>query len=381
MEFKAFWEQYITKKPTEISDLFMEVFSQDLPDYVEKEYDVGEVVVEFIGHHETAKEFDKVAQFTELIKNKYPSIYNEEGKYMQEALIKYYCFVEDEVALAEQVKALTAIDYDYDALLVSFKQLQYNQYFTYANQIIEQEYKNVQKADDLIAGAEFDLAIVKCYIELEKFFLTQKTNPTIDNSQFDKEVSQYGFDFDEAYYKHIEIGLFDELEETLQNLLNEFPSERNYVMAVLEMRFLKMMLEKGCPFAVAGMIWYHLFHYFEKKTTKRVKNWSKYFKIELSSFKDYVEAQGGFLDNRIETVLITWGSSYVLDFLYKLGLILERNYYRQKSKIEQYKEDFKRRYSTDLWQYAFVHKWAPADGITSEEWTQEKNLFTASFDN
>ncbi len=378
MNFEEFWENYISKDITTISNLVIDVFNQELPDSIKKNYALFEVVTEFSGHHETVKKYDEIERFGEVLKNKQPDLYEREGKYLNEALIKYYCFTKKEEKLKVQIEDAITGKYDYDLLLNSIKQLLYNQYIDQVNKIIELEYSKIQESPELIQGAEFDLSLIKYYIELEQLYKEQKDNASFDLTNFADTVGRYGFNFNHNYYNHLEIGLFNNSLDVLKNLLMEFPNDRAYIMASLEMRFLKFMQLRKCPFPVGGMIWYNLFKYFEDSETK---NWQTYFRFDPNSFKVFINNLSGFLyQNTIEKALIIWGSSYILDFIYQSQIILESQYHDQKEIIESIKSEFKERNKHDLWEFSFIHKWAPDEKTNLESWNTERNLFEFSYE-
>ncbi len=378
MNFEEFWENYTSKDITTISDLVIEVFNQSLPNNIEEGYDLGEIITEFSGHHETAKKYNGIERFGEVLKNKQPNLYKKEGEYINEALIKYYCFTKNDEKLKVQIKDAITREYDYDLVLKSIKQLLYNQYIDEVNEIIESEYKNVKESPKLIQGAEFDLAIIKYYIELGQLYMDQKDNSNFDLTSFTDKVSQYGFNFNQDYCKHLEIGLFDNSADVLKRLLMEFPNDRSYIMASLEMKFLKFMQERKCTFPVGGKIWYNLFQYFEDRKTK---DWQNYFKIDKHSFRGFINSLSGFLyRNTIEKALVIWGSSYFLDFIFQSQIILESNYQNQKEVIGRIKSEFKEINKHELWEYSFIHNWTPDETTNLESWNTERNQFESSYE-
>ncbi len=377
MNFDEFWNNYISKDITTISDLVIEVFNQTLPVNIEDKYDLGEIITEFSGHHETAKKYDEIEKFGLVLKNKQPILYEKEGEYINEALIKYYCFTKNKEKLKTQIEDTITREYDYDLLRISIKRLLYHQYVNQVNKIIELEYKNVKESPKLIQGAEFDLALIKYYIELEQLYINQKEDSSFDLTSFTKKISQYGFILDNDYYKQIEFGLFNNSVDMLKKQLTEFPNDKSYIMASLEMRFLKFMQERKCSFPVGGMIWQNLFRYFEERKTK---NWNNYFEIDRQSFRMFINSLSGFLfQNTIEKALIIWGSSYFLDFMYQVQIILENQYHNQKEIIESVKSKFKEINKHDLWEFSFIHIWTPDETTSLENWNAERNLFESSY--
>jgi len=196
MVFEEFWEKYTSEDITTISDTVIATFSQDLPKSVSTDYDLGEIVTEFTGHHETANKYEKIEGFGEAIKKYQPEVYANEGKYINKSLVTYYCFREEKQKLGEQVEDILGREYDYDLLLESFNTLLYYGHLEYVDDIIVKEYHNVQKSPKLIQGAEFDLAIVKYYIELEKLYEQYSENSEEAINTFREYLKQYGFNFE-----------------------------------------------------------------------------------------------------------------------------------------------------------------------------------------
>ncbi len=378
MDINEFWENYTNKDITKISDLVINFFSQKLPDNIEEEYDLGEVIAEFTGHHETAKKYDKIEEYGIVIKHQQPQLYKKEGDYINEALVKYYCFNNDKDKLRVQVFDFLDREYDYDIFLQSFRQLLYNGFIDITNHIIKQEYTNIKESPRLIEGAEFELALAKYYIELELFVSNHSNSNTVNLLPLREILKEYDFNFDDQYFEHIAIGLAQSSKKQWQELIKEFPSDRSYVMAALEIGFLQSMKSKNCSFPTSGMIWYKLFSYFEES---KANHWANYFSFEPLSFKEFINSQSSiFSDNIIDEALILWGSSYINDFLLHSQIISDIQYNNHKEIIEHFKSDFKELNEHYLWEYNFVHKWEPDLSYTLENWENEKNDFIASYD-
>lgn len=77
MTTQEFWEKYIGKDIFESYEDTKHFFSKKLPADFLNEYDYGEVILETRGHHETAKEFEKVIEFTKILQTKQSKIYQE----------------------------------------------------------------------------------------------------------------------------------------------------------------------------------------------------------------------------------------------------------------------------------------------------------------
>lgn len=378
MDFKKFWETYTSQRITAISDTVIEVFSKTLSDDISEEYDLGEILTEFTGHHETANNYEKIAEFGKVVKLNNPKLYEEEGRYINKSLIRYYCFRENREKLEEQLNDTLSRKYDFDLLKQSLKRLQYNQHIDLVDKVIVEEFDNVANSPDLLGGAEFDLAIIKYYIEFQRLFEKYLDNPDSFVEELQKTLTPYGFNFDESYAKHVQIGLYDDSVENIKELLSTFPKERSYVNTALEARFLRMMKSKNCPFYISGMVWHTLLRYFEERKSN---GWKNYFSFKSSDFVPFLDRQQGFfIDNSHDIALLIWVSSYVLDFLHELKIVPEYRFKEQKGFIQDLKKQFKRENKSNLWEYHFIHKLEKSDYTDLQSWEEEKAEFIESYE-
>ena len=72
-----------------------EFFSRELPAGFTDEYDAIEVILETSGHNETAKNFDKVIKFINILEQYQPDLYKQTFVYLNDFLVEYYCFHQD----------------------------------------------------------------------------------------------------------------------------------------------------------------------------------------------------------------------------------------------------------------------------------------------
>ena len=271
---------------------------------------------------------------------------------------------------------------DYDLLLKSFKKILYHGQTELADKIIENKYEEVKNSANLLQGAEFDLAIIKYYIELERFHASIVNNSqAIDWNIFKQQIALYDFKFEDDYLKAIELGINSETPNKLiEELTKDYPKDRTNIIATFEILFLKRMSNKKIEFPISGLIWYNIYEYWESRI-KRKWSWPNYFKFNYKDFSDFLNNKSGFfLDYRFEQALILWGSSYVIDFLYDIEILDQANYESQKEIITNLKNAFTSDNEESLWEYNFVHDWLPAEKISPKDQIKEEELFTNSFD-
>jgi hypothetical protein len=380
--FEALWEDYLNKDITTMSDRVIAFFSSEIPDEIERDYDVRELAGEFIGHHEEAKKFDKLIEFSKVFKENNRYLYDDLHSFLNEALVHYYCFKRDFENLRGVVDEFIEAPMDYDLLLKSFKKILYYGQTELADRIIENKYEEVQQSDDLNKGAEFDLALVKLNIELERFCASvDPDKEPIDWSSFKEKMALYDFKFDDKYLQAIESAIKPEAsKELLQELSWDHSKGGNYILLRLEILFSKRMWSKNTGFPISGSIWSKMVEYWDIKE-KRIDSWQEHFKIERSRFSDFLKSKSGFfLDYRFEQALLLWGSSYVIDFLYEMGLFSPVDYEYQKQIISDLKNAFIGDNEDTLWEYDFILDWLPPEGVSPEDQLKEKEVFTNSFD-
>ena len=381
MRFKEIWNKYVVEDITKISDEIIEVFKEKFSDDIYEYYDIGELIVEFTGHHETANRYDKIEEFGKVVRDIHPKIYEDVGDYINEALIKYYCFVNDKENLKEQVSDFLNMNYSFDLLLQSIYQMLYNGHKDLVNMIVEKEYENVKINEELIPGAEYRLAVIKFYYELESSYNINKEEDVISWVDFLENIKRYEFEVAindlHLNYLFIEIDSKETIEH-VKELLAVF-SDRERVIVKLERLFMQKMLSNNCSFGVSSHIWQKACEYFEEQESK---TWIDYFWFNKSSYRDYLKSESGFFSNeKINEFLFLWGGEYIIEFLKSYDFYnSESDYTNQLQIIVELKEEFKTRRKNYLWEYNFVHKWESSSESNINEWKLEEEEFKKSYE-
>lgn len=380
MTFEEFWELYTSQDLRDLYDEIIAVFSETLSEEVHEEYDVGEVIIEFVGSYETAKKFDEIQALARILKEHNPQVYDEMHFYLNDALVKYYCYTRNTEALQEVIQEFLTQPLDYDVLLLNFYRLVYYQHQELANRIIEDKYEEVQASKNLMQGAEYDLAMVKQFMLLET--MTEAVTDRVEEAdwqQFKQAAGKYGFEFEEIYRQNVEKGVLRP-QALIERMQEGFPKEeekRTEIVSALSMTFSQAMKAHHMSFAISGIIWNHLHDYWESQTAK---NWQDFFRISEQKFEEFVHHKGGIImDYRLDMALILWGSYYVLDFLHDQGLLTEQSYAAQQATLTRIKRKFMDGQKYSLWDYNFVHDWTPPRRINPEGWQSEKEAFAHSF--
>ncbi len=378
MTTKEFWDNYINKDILEIFDLTCDFFSKKLPQEFVKNYDVGEVILETSGHQETAKNFNNVLVFNEILQNKHPKLYREYFQYFDDFLVDYFCFQEDNLKVTHAFSNF--IDnplQDYDKYLIVFKKLLFYQHSELLEQAISKNFHIINESDDLIGNAGYELLICKFYQALEDSYKTNKENFDIKN--FLTILSKFNFEFNEDFLSSIEKGFFKPNLD-LDALRDFFIHDKKNCIIVIHGYFLRHMSEKGFEFYLSGKIWNNLLIFWQENNKSINQTPDTFFKIQSSIFEKYLAGfqTDMFLDNKSEMIATLWGSVYIYEFLNKLCIITQTTFndFIEVSKI--LKGKIIGQFTSDLWNSNFVHCWEKPDCISETEFSEENKIFKKS---
>jgi SEC-C motif len=381
MTTEQFWEIYKKGNILKIYDKAYDFFSRDLPADFLEDYDVGEVLLEIRGHHEDAKEFEKVLQFTELIHNKHPELYNEYFQYFDDFLVEYHCFhknkKEVENALANFIQYPVK---NYDSFLIVLKKILYYDYVDILDKIIVDIFDIIKNSDELMQDATFDLAINKYYITLEKYHNESDDNNKFDTNQFTKSLMRYDFELKDDIHTSLEYGLsiHNLPKETIKDL---FEQNNNDTVLIIQGLFLKEMKSRNFSFALSGNLWDKMFSFLDDQSLGENLEPDEYFLIETADFEQYIAELSGnyFVNQRSEMFAMLWGSVYIYDFLLAIGIINQETYdsFKETSKI--LKGKVIGQFTSELWNSDFVHHWSKPDSISENEFREEEKIFQKSF--
>lgn len=384
MTTKEFWKIYISKDGVikNFDDIF-DFFSKDLPAQFTDEYDVGEVILEVSGHNITAKNFENVLKFTELIQKQHPVLYKEYFQYFDDFLIDYHSFHNNRAeAESSFSNFLENPEQDYDQLLTALNKLLYYQHYEIVDKTVMNSYDSIKNSDKLIPGAEYDLAVLKYYLNLEYFYKIS-TDKTPDKKEFEKSMLPYDFKFNGNTLDLILKGIINPDEEN--EILNEkFIQNRHDYLLTLQSQFLVNMNRKKFGFVLSGRLWDKMIEFLEEQASynkqKKRQMPDDFFNVKTDSYEKYLsDLSGDFLtDNRSEMIAVLWASVYIYDFLFSIGLIHQATYDSFKLTSKILKGKIIANFTSELWNSNFVHYWKKPDSISDAEFNEESKLFQKS---
>lgn len=375
MTTKEFWDKYINEDILEIFEITYDFFSKELPKEFTENYDVEEVILETRGHHETAKNFENVIKFSELLQRKQPKLYEENFQYFDDFLIDYYCFHKD----YNEVKGsfsnfILNPTHDFDKYLISFRKLLFYGYTDILNAAITKNYKKVETSDKLMGNAGYDLALSKFYLTLEEFHLSDD----FDIKTFLTKLNKYDFDFNNDFLSAVETGMREQLSK--EDVVNNFLNDRQNFIITLEIYFLKYMQERKISFAISGKIWDKILTFWAENNDKKRCSPNDYFQVKVDELEKYLSSLSGdmFIDNKSEMIAVLWGSVYVYDFLKAIEIIKQNTFDNFIEITRILKGKVIGQFTSDLWNSNFVHLWEKPDSISTIEFIEEEKIFKKS---
>lgn len=383
MDIEKYWDKYMNESLLDIFDETCEFFSQKLPEKVLEEYDVVEVILETKGHHETAKEFDKVLSFIQLIKEKQPDLYKEYFQYLDDTLVEYYCFMNEPAKVDEAFSNfLKHPVHDFDTYLRVFKILIFNGRIDLIDKALNQNFDEVAQCDKLIGAAEYDMAMAKFYLTLEELYLDFKRGQIFDKQKFYGMLKNFGFDLEIDYLESVEKGIcakdFDN-----EYFFTLFAKNRKSAMEYLLGHFLKYMHQRNFSFVLSGRVWDKMLEFWQTNVNKNQKKPipEKYFNVHPDKFDKFLVRLSGdiFVSNTHEMVATLWGSVYVYDFLKEQKVIDDAEFNSFIQATKKFKGIVIGQKPCDLWNFNFVHKWEKPNSISTVEFIEEEKIFQKSF--
>ena len=372
---KEFWDKYINEDILEIFEMTFDFFSKELPKEFIENYDVEEVIIETRGRHETAKNFDNVIRFSELLQKKQPKLYEDNFQYFDDFLIDYYCFHKEHSKVESSFSNfILNPTHDFDQYLISFRKLLFYGYTDILNVAITENYKKVETSDKLIGNSGYDLATSKFYLTLEEFYL----NDDFDTKIFLTKLNKYDFNFNNDFLSAIEIGMRKQL--TKEDIINNFLNDRQYFIITLEIFFLKYMQERKISFAISGRIWDKILAFWTENNNKKKCSPNDYFQVKVNELEKHLSSLSGdmFIDNKSEMIAVLWGSVYVYDFLKAIEIIKQNTYDNFIEITKILKGKVIGQFTSDLWNSNFVHLWKKPDSISTIEFIEEEKIFKKS---
>ena len=285
MTLEEFANRYDNEEILDIFEDTCEFFSQELPQAFFDDYDPVDVILDTMGHQESAKNFDNVIKFIDIVKNKQPEIYKDSFVYLNDFLVEYYCFHQD-ISKVDEAFSLFIENplEDYDNYLKAYRTLLFYQHSQLLNRAIVENYYDVSESDDIVGGA-YDLALSKFYIILQEAFEDKKKG--FDKVDFAAQLNKYDLEFTDGLLSSFQKGLSQSwLSVEELNIL--FVEEWANSIVILRGYFLSYMHERDFEFYLSGHIWDKMLMLWIEDN-KNAKTFDSFFRVTTASLDEYLE--------------------------------------------------------------------------------------------
>lgn len=380
MTTEEFWDKYYNESSLEIFDETCEFFSKEIPQEFIDEYDVEEVILETVGHQESAKNFDNVIKFLDILQKNQPGLYEDYFQHFNDILIHYYCFKHDKSKVFKAFsRFINKPLQEIDIYLSTFKKLIYYQYSELLEEAVKKNFDTINEASNLMGGTAYELAIHKYYSELQRLFEKQKEN--LDKVAFSSKLSKFDFEFDDDFLSSIELGV---LKPPLSNdeISALFAKDKINSVMVLQGYYHRYMYEKGFEFYLSGRIWDSMLIFWDENKDKDEEHitLNSYFTVQAELLEKHLVEIFRFMlmDNKSEMIAVLWGSVYIYEFLHKTRVISTETFQNFIEISRILKGKVIGQYTPYLWNSNFVHYWEKPETISEAEFIEENNIFKKS---
>ena len=379
MDFKSFHARYLEEELDSLTEEVLDIFSQAITPEIRKEYDVVDVMLDFLGYHENKANYEFIEDLYQVLMDYNQEVFLEIKEYFVEVLVKYHCFQKNEEKVEAYLQDFINFGYrNYDVLLITLHFALFYGYTQKVDELIVHLYEDVKQDKELMEGASIDFTLFKFSIELEKCYQEYETsNSGPDWEPLQKKMEVYDFDLKEEFRQVIERGMVHSGEGVREDVLHVFSEDKQATLGTLQLIFMRYMRQRGCAFVVSAMIWNALLEYWVDNESQ---DWEAFFQFDEEQFIRFLGKKGGIImDYRSLVAVLLWGSAHTIAFLKSIQLFDEVRYQAQMQQIIAAKQAFKEAYNVDLWQYSFVFDWKAASDELDEEQAEEKQLFVDSF--
>ncbi len=379
MDFKSFHARYLEEELDSLTEEVLDIFSQAITPEISKEYDVVDVMLDFLGYHENKANYEFIEDLYQVLMDYNQEVFLEIKEYFVEVLVKYHCFQKNGDKVEAYLQDFINFGYrNYDVLLITLHFALFYGYTQKVDELIVHLYEDVKQDKELIRGASIDFTLFKFSIELEKCYQQYETSGSGPEWEpLQKTMEAYDFDFIPKFRRAVERGMVHSGERVREKVLRAFPKDKQATLATLQLIFIRYMRQRGCAFVVGAMIWNALLEYWANNESQ---DWEAFFQFDEERFTRFLGKKGGIImDYRALVAALLWGSTHAIAFLKSIQLFDEEHYQAQRQQITAVKQAFKEANNVDLWQYNFVFDWQAANDEADGGQAEEKQLFADSF--
>ncbi len=326
----------------------------------------------------SAKRFEDYQTIRNIIRTKQPKFYKAEFQYIDDYLLKYALFINDDTLAKDAFEEfIKNPNQDIDVYLPLLRLIALYGKSDWVATIVEKNYSKIMdNADEYIGTPGLELAKYQLSYITESEYLKFKNTGTFDRFSWFNRAAKFQFDkFEKQDIDRIERALAGKTPDS-QSFSNAISLNRALPIIMLGFDFSVYLYEKKrMPFIVSGVIWDLMTEYWlEGKKTKRNS-----FDLNEQSFDKYCDSiMGMFGHYSCNVIAVTYGAAYVYDFLYEAGLVNDVTNNTAISVIQSHKKILLEggNYS---WKNGFIKNWEKAENTTTEEHIHTLEVIEKSF--
>lgn len=383
---EEWYKQYEQASKKQRYEILLETIQQPLSQQFIEELDLGMCLIETKSDLLSNNLIPELLGFIEILQTKQPEFYKKEFYYYDDFLVTYYLFRDEPDKVADSLSRFMEDPVaGIDDLIVVLDKLRYYGYTDLAVKLSMRAYKPVAKAPGIIGGAEWDFVNVLFDKTVQDAYLQIRNGEEVDWQAFTRKIKKYGFTGDPEWVGGIRRYLTEDVEggERFVATFKKNKKAKEERLDVLTWEFCRYMFEqKNMDFVCSEKIWNNMLVFWEESKGTRSKSSSPkvYFNFSKPTLDEYLaQLAGGFMSRQQDkSIAILWGIPYVYDFLLSKEIISNSVHKEVMKHVASIKPDARKAFRDNLWEYDFVHRWAPPDSVSEKEFAAESEQFKAT---
>ncbi|MBM7866306.1 hypothetical protein [Heliomicrobium gestii] len=323
----------------------------------------------------------RIALIAKLVGAYRDHVVEEKGRdfhYFDELLVYYRLYRRERDELRLPLRWLTDDpEHSIDQILPVLSTLVASGETELAVRFAEDAHQSILEAKGLMGGVdEVVVAVLRAH-RLEQVYDELREGRQPDWQALASDLAQAGCETTPEFLAMIKAGLAEDvtvdiLRERLRRSLVDGLESMSYGF------YRYMRQKKSMDFTGADLIWrqFSLFmtRYVQKKKASDIKARFRFTKKTLeSALRDWLGVNFmGLSNKKPDSVVLLWGLPYVYDYLKITGLIDEECWQKTVDLVAVSKEEILYVLDDDLWKYAFVQQWTPADAVGETPWLEKE---------
>jgi len=382
-DFDQWYEEFEAASPRQQYELFKAAIATPLPPGYAKETDFGVILLDVWGLLLGNNQIEAALAFVKTLQQQQPEVYQAEFQYLDDILVMYALFQEDEAAVREALDRFKAHPIQaIDSLMAVLDDLAFYQAIDPLDELCRAIYQPVATSTELLGGSEIEISNAIIFNQFDQVYQQHRQGQTVDWQALKAEGVKFGFLDKDSLWAEIQ----DHITRPLtvdKNFENEFKNNQGMVLRHILMEFCRTMRDQhGMSFVCSSLLWQTILDALDAQEVPKKQRQvpDGYFAVQKPKLDRYLAQQiGGFLSMRQSRgVAMVWGLPLLYEFLLERGIVSERIAQKAISIVNEFKPQIIKGFDQSLWQYDFVHRWPRPDCVSEEEFTAEVDHFRAS---